>query len=626
MKRSLVVGLGLVGTFVIGVAVGLSIDTERPATKHLNPLAKPKESADIGGYRDDNFRRFTSVADTLQLPRGFSQTEALFVLAGRSGVQGLAKLIEEATDLADTELRNVAINILILRLTELDPPSALKAVKTSKLTSQRQMVQTIISAWARKDFSSAKAAALEIPDRDSRRLALMALVRNGPALTREQKQELAKEFGLPANTVVSMPSQWRNRLAASEDPRAAMAEALQTKNAEQRHFAVSRAAALWARHDPGQAFEYVKKMDNGRTRDSLVDTVLQQWAEQDPEKAFAKWSDLPAGKAKRDSISGVFTRWAKSDPVAAVAAAEGMGHEQDKQIALAHVVADWALQDAPAAMNYVETVANRTQRENLANNILVNFATVDPDLSIKWARTIDGDKNVELLGRVLQGIASLQPERTLEEALSVEWPEQRRKLLHDVLPTIARDDPKLAARYVDTATEQSDTSELLLVVSSSWAQSDPDAAFMWLMGKNGVARIDALSKLSESIAEHNLDAALRLLPQVPEEARHGWLGGIATQMAASDAQRAAAWVDEHRSDAAYPDMARAVAVQLVYSDRPASIKLVQSIAAGEPRHQAYVDVIRQLAISSPIAARELLQDAKLPLRYRQQVEDYINSR
>lgn len=226
-------------TLIVGVALGAGTAyllvqggaTNKPLLVRPEPIRDvPKMSVeDATAHRDDSYVEIKTIEDTLALPTDFAQTEALYVLAGRSDSRQVQDLIYQASLIADPSDRRGGLQILFSRLAELDPRSALALAQTRDYAADRQLEATVwarsLPAGAQRDAAiaglasgwqaltpSRKLLLAGIGDLERRRQAqvsvLYQLARSDP----DAVERLMLEFDLPdqyRQPVESMTRQWQ---------------------------------------------------------------------------------------------------------------------------------------------------------------------------------------------------------------------------------------------------------------------------------------------------------------------------------------------------------------------------------------------------------------------------------
>ena len=163
---SLIVG-SLVGAVLTLALMRLapSADSPAPAPAVIRDIVEVPVMtiAEAESHRADKFDRIRTIEDTLALPGDFSQTEALYVLAGRGDSAEVQDLINQSNRIADPTDRNAALSILFLRLAELDPLSALTMSRMRGFGNSRNLEDIIWRTWSKPDLDAAIASRSTMP-------------------------------------------------------------------------------------------------------------------------------------------------------------------------------------------------------------------------------------------------------------------------------------------------------------------------------------------------------------------------------------------------------------------------------------------------------------------------------
>ncbi len=122
----------ILAALILGGVIGYSINRiQDPDLLHRSPVYRepivvpdevPKLSTqDAVTHRETHYENITDLKEIQALPSDFAQTEALYSVAGRSNVDELIVLLDEADRIANHHDRRGALQILFSRYAELDP-------------------------------------------------------------------------------------------------------------------------------------------------------------------------------------------------------------------------------------------------------------------------------------------------------------------------------------------------------------------------------------------------------------------------------------------------------------------------------------------------------------------------
>ena len=297
MNNSTVAVIAGLSGLAAGVVLTWLLTGQQQQTKsELTPVPVTRDIVDVPtvteaeaeSHREDRYARIETIEDTLSLPGDFAQTEALYVLAGRSDSAAVQALIDQANRIADPTDRNAAITILFLRLAELDPRSALTMSRMRTYTSSRNLEAIIWRAWSKLDLDAALDAAKQLDTAAERGLAAQTMLAaygyTGNAVTERIEQEL----GIQA----SRSSRGRYLVSLADRSINEAIDYLNGLPPVQQQEAVQWLASYLGQRNPSEALRYAELIANPQSRKSFSDTLSTSMAVLEPERVLR---DMPAG-------------------------------------------------------------------------------------------------------------------------------------------------------------------------------------------------------------------------------------------------------------------------------------------------------------------------------------------
>jgi hypothetical protein len=186
---------------VLGAAVTYTvIDRDRPdaapaVVRDIVQVPKMTPAA-AEKHREDRYENLNSIEQILALPTDFGETEALYVLAGRSDSGSVQNLIYEAKRIANPLDREGAVSILLSRLTELDPESALAMARSSTFGYDRNIEVDVWRGWGRFDIDDALQAANSQSTVGQRNIAAQSLYSAFGYMGNEITDKIERELGI----------------------------------------------------------------------------------------------------------------------------------------------------------------------------------------------------------------------------------------------------------------------------------------------------------------------------------------------------------------------------------------------------------------------------------------------
>ena len=660
MTRQLLILLSCVlGGAVAGAVATYHLASPEPATRFSAPIERNIDDvADMSvseaeSHRRDRYASIRTIEDTLALPTDFAETEALYVIAGRADSEGLQDLIYQAEAIRDRTDRMAALEILFLRMTELDPRSALAIARSPTFKSEKSHERSVWAAWGRLDLEQALAEAksgtvaqqkdaaqslyLSLRGRDKSRSASIEStlgVAPGRAARAQRMYALADESPAAAiQYIESLPNvrdqqEQFHSLAYHLNRTGRIAEAdfgeLIQSRTNRRTFERSM-ARYRAGADPQAALDTFlagNKDEQGRVQASMA---LQQLAEQDPDAALA-WARQNDASGNESMLVSVITQIGQRDPLRALAEAQSIGNRQVQDQVLMRIVMTAAQSDPAEASRLIESVNDGNARRSAVRQVAAAWAQSDITGALDWISTLDAvdqghafdylgqslvrtdiDRAMELIDQMpsagkqkltLQIAQNLAQQRGYDEAAvfiaQYEGSKEYARLQQAALSSLAMTDPGRAMQLATTVKDERTRDSLYVTIVGRQVAEDPQLALQSL---------DSIS---------NSDTRRNALTQLA----YGWFS--------SDPDSAGAWLDSLPRGAERD----AVILASVSSNRtePARVqKLINSVSDPAVRKQAQLAQVRTLAQTDPGAARRLLNSIDLTEKELEQYDQFFDT-
>jgi len=571
---SLIVGL------LVGAALTLSLmqlvpsaDSPAPAPAVIRDIVEVPVMtvAEAESHREDRFDRIRTIEDTLALPGDFSQTEALYVLAGRANSAEVQDLINQSNRVADPTDRNAALSILFLRLAELDPLSALTMSRMRGFGSSRSLENIIWRTWSKLDLDAAIAAAKELRNPAERELAAQTMLAAYGYMGNDVTDRIEAELGVRASTAS------RARYLYSIADRSA-SEAFAYINslppAQQRE-AMQWLAAYLGQRDPSQASGYANLISNPALRREFEAAIAVATARLDPERIL---NNMPAG-ALRGNRAGQYVM----------------------------AMQTLARSDIERALAYYNGTASPQTKQMLAGVIAAELARQDIDRAIAWAQDEEQGRNRGLLMGVLQQLATTDPDLALSKVDLVANRGLRQQTLAGILSVVAQSDPQRAVTYLSEISDERARAAATQTVVSQWANSDPEAAINWVLNNDVPNANHLLSQAGHTMIATDVDAAIRLLPRVDDETARMWRSSIASslslQRSPAEAQR---FIDQFKGEPGYDNLQVAMITGISQQDIYLAHSMAEQLPPGRARDQSLQQIISNHLYSNPQEAASWL--------------------
>ncbi len=579
--------------------------TQKPTSPTIASGTMTIEAAQL--QRKDHYQNVNSIPEILSLPSLFAQNEALYAVAGRANKLLLLKLLKETAGVGNTQQRNSFMQILVARLTELDPKSAANIAIDAYKNNNYSLVHDVFKNWAKLDADAAVKRANRIEEQNLKESASQGILAAIDVNNVAFRIELSERLGIQTNEQQYVSDALIEK--GVQDPESAIEEALLMPRGYERENAMLGIIDSWAAEDPELAFEFTQRVNDKLMQQRLQEAVLYRWAESDPQTAYEVMQSLPHGNISNISYS-VFTNIANQDPRDALAFIENIHSSRSRSDAYSATVTAWAAKDAEAAASYVAQLDNKQLKQKLAPTVVQYLSAQSPEDALNWAREMDPGGQLYLQDTVIGQIAAQNPDRAFQIAQTAQQATLRQQLSLSVINSLAYSDPVRAAELIDQLPSNEVNSELVNSVIYGWGNSDPESAMAWLNSKSGSLREDGLISLGSQLASVDPDMAASYLPQLNGAVRNSWAENITYYYASYDLNEAATWVENFRGEAVYGDLLTAVASTAASTDVDYALELAQNMPSADKRNALIRQIADQISYSYPQRAEQLY--ARLP--------------
>jgi hypothetical protein len=231
--------------------------------------------------------------------------------------------------------------------------------------------------------------------------------------------------------------------------------------------------------------------------------------------------------------------------------------------------------------------------------------------ALKWARANDKERFSNLLMSVLVQIAETNPQLALTEATNAPDARMRSNLVSIIVQQVARNDPANAVVYLDQIRDKKQRLSASQKLASIWIREDPDAAIDWILSQNDQTASEIFRKASSSLLRSDIDSAIRILPRMDEQNQLNMRQQIAQRLAVTrSAGEAQSFIRQFEGQPDYDRLQASVVSGVAKNDVLMAKQLVDQLADGRARDNAYVQVITQRAQTDPIEAARWLSSVK----------------
>ena len=482
-KREVAASFGVLPAFVRMQAQESALDdpvaawAEAVATHGPQPDATGSEALWQIAQRWADSDPRAAVAAVAALPHSTQRRSWLSTLVKHWARLDLAAASTWAEALPSTPERSSLLANVAGVIAEDAPLEAIAFAEALTGNARRQAIGAALIAWADKDPPAAMAALDEVGDPVTR--------------TNWQQQIAGRWASRDAHAtwdwaLAQSPSRARGRLLwiplgaiAQTDPLEAIALADSLRGRE-RGEAMMMALGAWASNDARAAANWAARavnVDPGE-RDGHLRTVLGVWAGEDALAALA-WieaSNLSSGPAvatvarqyarrsprqamdwvlsqpvgiQRQAIGGVISAWARDAPQAASRAVGRIRDEQVRTVGQEALASTWAETDPKRALRWVAGVSAATRTE-LTTRVLRRWVNYDAEAAASHVRRVRDTRQRDAMALTLiltSSLAYSDPDAAEELYETIADPEVRQKAAPMLFSTFEDRDPERAERY-----------------------------------------------------------------------------------------------------------------------------------------------------------------------------------
>ena len=487
--------------------------------------------SEADAHRQSRYESIKTIADTLALPTDFAEREALYVIAGRADAIELQNLIHQAARISDKTDSTAVLGVLFLRLTELDPLSAIAIARSPALAGDKIHESNVWRAWGRLDLAAALEAAQE-GTAAQKNLAAQSLHASLRGLDDSKTSLIESTLGIsPSRDAQGQ----RLYLLAAESPAKAIQyiESLPSPTEQQERF--SWLAYYLHRTERGMGVDYSGLIQSSANRRYFEQQIDSYRLQSDPEAVLQ------------------------------AALADNSGHDAQNRAlqALQHL----AQLDPHKALEYLHQFPNPRSQKSIRVAVATAMARSDPYAALAWARDSDTSADQTLLVSVITQIAQQDPVLALAEIQTISNPQTRDQTYSGIVSQVATSDPAAAAQVFAMIEDPGVRRSSVRNLANSWAQVDADAAIDWVLTLPADDQHDALRSIGQNLARNDVDAAIRLLPRLPSREA----GDLQKQLAQTIAQQrsvgeALTFIAQFKGTETYGELQVAVLSQLASSD------------------------------------------------------------
>lgn len=488
-----------------------------------------------------------SIWQTLQKISGAepeaNQRRRLDELAARIPTEAIPEALKASAILADDRQRSRFQKQLLVRLGEVNPPSAMAGASAiegrivnedGSIDSYMGLQLAVLDGWRKTDLPGALGWVLQLPDAEARQRALEEII---PALAADNPQAALAQL----NDMEPAPGERSYTLLfqhwAATDPVQAIQHWQTIPDQDDRDKVRDAILAVWVDQQPEAALNWVKSQPDSESKNQAMETCIGGLAKTDVPKALALTESLPEGSWRNTMIAGLFNDWAgkdlasattacqqlpdglakekageyvlsrriDQDPASAAEAVKNLPPGDHRQQAIEQLCQRWAGADLPAVLAWAQSLPSETERAAAFNQLAARWADKDPQAAIQFAGQ-HPDLSSDALGEIGKAWAKNDLAAATSWVESLPDGEKKDAVLLAMAGATAGNEPALAAKYCTlfTTAPTQPMLEQVRAIAGTLAKDDISGAVEWARGlKAETARQAALSAFSEAWAQND---------------------------------------------------------------------------------------------------------------------------
>lgn len=451
--------IGLIVGAVFGVSAmwlalfnndDLALDTDASILDKIEHESKAIPlSSSSEGQGDAGFH---SIAEIMELKSDFEQTEALYVLAGRSDVRSLASLIKQADSIVDASDRNAALGILFSKLTDLNPLLAVEASQDTRFIANDNISHSIWRSWAREDLDAALKEVVALMPYDRKKDAVQAMYQAVGVFGNSKTEKIKRLTGIE-------PSQWALADSIERVAKQSLYEAINLVNklsspSDQKYVA-RRVAVVAAKSDPDNALHYTRSFNSVEARGRYRSSVLAVLGASSPQDALDQW------------VAGGYQK----------------GDFQRTRSAFRQL----ALEDFELAQSYVDEAPQSASKQTLISVLLAVKSSESASEALSLAEIYEGQGNKEVVRKFVGKMVGADPAAALQLLQGKPDIKNHKYYVAAALAGVAKQDIATALASVAGISDPGLKSLADLALLSAWSDFDVNSALDYALSLDDFA-------------------------------------------------------------------------------------------------------------------------------------------
>jgi len=215
---------------------------------------------------------------------------------------------------------------------------------------------------------------------------------------------------------------------------------------EERFSEYSMLLTVWAKTDPTAALAYAKEHTRGGF---ATNTILSAWAANDPEAAIQWAKANHQGEDANPYMAGIIKGIAASDPARATQLLTEMPFGDQRGEALAGLLPHILSQGAEPTREWIASISDERLRNGAMARVAEDLAAMDPKGTADWLLANPGEATQRNMDNVLSVWMDKDQNGAMAYYQALPAGEARSNALRGIVNSLAVEDPKAAANYID---------------------------------------------------------------------------------------------------------------------------------------------------------------------------------
>jgi hypothetical protein len=230
--------------------------------------------------------------------------------------------------------------------------------------------------------------------------------------------------------------------------------------------------AAWAKADPVAALDHAKETEDDEDGFAFK-TILATWAGNDPDAAL-RWADSQFdGDGANPYLIGIIQGIAATDLNKATQLLTSMPYSNERGEALASLLPYVLTKGGDAAREWVSSIQDEQLREGVLSRVVEQLANREPKETADWLLANPSQATLRQLDDAMAAWAEKDQTGAVTYYDALPTGEARTNALRGIVNTMAGENPKEAARFMDS--HPADTNDQV-VQQFVWHSSQADPA------------------------------------------------------------------------------------------------------------------------------------------------------